>query len=131
MSTFTRVLTIRKCLRRARSRATGAAIVLTVMTMLLTGIAFASPADQARRLRHFDALQRLQIFQSMQIVNGIPRLMLGAKRSDTDLESLGAFCKIIFDYYAELDTKYVTMDVIDSVTGQRFATVDARGFRRQ
>lgn len=105
-------------------------VLLAALCVMWGGIAHADAEAQARRLHHFDVVKEHGIFADMGVVNGVPQLTLGAQRDDTDIESLGQFCIVIFDYYAELDPVYTTMNVVDGATGQLFATVDANGFHQ-
>lgn len=117
---------------RARSPSfrIAAALFVCSASLLSSSIAVADAAAQARRQAHFEALKSHDVFRSMGITNGVPRLVLGAWSEQTDEESLIAFCAVIFDYYHELDSQYTQMVVIDGATGEQFATVDGDGFHK-
>ncbi len=104
------------------------AIVLPILVAIVgSQLALADPTMQARRQVHFEWLKQRDVFSRMGVVDGVPQLVLGSGRDKADPVSLAVFCKVVFDYFAELDPKYTQMIVIDGVTGQRVAVVDARG----
>jgi hypothetical protein len=79
-------------------------------------------------MTHFSWLQSRAVFQSMGTANGVPQLVLGSGKSQTDPYSLGVFCRIMFDYFVENDPAVSKMNVIDGASGQLFAIVDVAGF---
>jgi hypothetical protein len=101
---------------------------ICLVCALSSSPARADAADQARRVTHFQWLQARGIFQSMGVVNGVPQLVLGPQRAKADNNAMAVFCKIIFDYFAESNPAVKNLVVIDSASGNQFATVDSSGF---
>lgn len=112
--------------RRSKARV-WAAIALTIASGVFE-TALADAAAQARRLAHFEWLRERGVFESRSVVDGVPRLVIGTGRYKTDDYSLAAFCKIVFDYYAEENSAHTRMLVIDAATNQQIAYVDATGY---
>lgn len=105
-----------------------AALLLMILGLLSAMTAYADAAAQSRRQTHFEWLKARSVFQSMDIVNGVPQLVLGAGRAKTDQQSLSVFCKIILDYFVERDPAVKQLLIVDGFSGATIATVDSTGF---
>ena len=106
------------------------ALILLVLGASCPSLCFASSADQTRRMTHFNWLKAQGVFESMQVVNGVPQLVLAAGKWKADPYALGIFCSVIFDYYKEKDPTVSQMTVIDGTTGGVYATVDSTGYHK-
>lgn len=85
--------------------------------------------DQSDRVSFIERLTSKGIFQSVGIVDDVPRLVVSPDFYDSDFESKQTAVGIVYQYYFMLDSAHRTLLIIDGATGAQIGTFSADGLQ--